>query len=590
MVSTFARVFSSLTRKPSTRFPQRLPLLNEISTSLSAFLSAHGQMAKKKALMRWYKRTPELTAFVNKVAADMTATFHFESVKEGDTGRNKILTANKFSQQIVLNKLMESQAVDMLVTGDGFGWVGKLDEKDIKDKIKEIVSENIFLEQKTRDSISKRVLREIKHTEGLADIDGIDEDILRPRKYRYVPSTTVEIIFDHFDILGYKHMVGVIPPIMFKPEEIVHYTLMNRDGKVAGFTPVESVIVQLELLRQMWQNLLSIHKNGGSPDKIIAIDNVQVSSPAFKRIEQQLLKYKQVEKKHGNMLFTGKIQVEDLQQLDQMQFKDSGLYITGLIAMQWGIPRSSIPFIIGGTNTKDDTGGNSERSYWTIIDKLQKTFAQTMNTQLWMPHFGVKLVFDNPFFQLDIQRQQAIQTKLNNIMQMDTVLSRMDKQVSDQKRLKLMGLTEKDTTEMKIEVDPMTGNTMNNQLPNTTKDSDDKKNMKKAKADEQASTIASRGKPTGFGKHWDNNADMEYKQIMNSNEELVDLRTFVKLYNQDKSYQGGMPPRIFLRQNEDFTTYKFKSSDFVYKVIIPTSELERNRIPIMNLGDNIFIL
>ena len=104
----------------------------------------------------------------------------------------------------------------------------------------------------------------------------------------------------------------------------------------------------------------AIHKNGGAPDKIFNLKNLSVSSPAYKRIEDQIAKYRLAENKHGNMLFTGDLAVVDLQQMDEMQFKDLGLYITGLIAMQWGIPRSSIPFIIGGTNTKDDTGGNAE--------------------------------------------------------------------------------------------------------------------------------------------------------------------------------------------------------------------------------------
>ena len=138
---------------------------------------------------------------------------------------------------------------------------------------------------------------------------------------------------------------------------------MDYDGKILGFTPVESVIVQLELLRQMWQNQLAVHKNGGGPDKAIVLKNEGPDSLSFERIADQLERYKIAENKHGNWLLTGDIDIIDWNNLNEMEFKDLGLYITGIIAMLWGIPRSAIPFIVGGTNTKSDVGGDSEKAY-----------------------------------------------------------------------------------------------------------------------------------------------------------------------------------------------------------------------------------
>ena len=402
-------------------------------------------------------------------------------------------------------------------------------------------------------------------------------------------STTVEVIHDEYDIDGYLQYTSLTNPEKFSTKELVRYTLMERDGKISGFTPVESVILQLELIRQMWQNMLSLHKNGGHPDKIISIENIRQNSPDFKRIEEQLLKYKQVETKHGHLLFTGKLQVEDLTQLDTMQFKDMGLYITGLVAMQWGIPRSSIPYIIGGTNTKDDTGGNSERGYWQVISNFQKTFADTMNTQLWIPYFGVKIVFDNPYFQLDIQRQNATQMKLNNVQLMDSILNREGLQIAKQKRLRLLDLSEEEVEEAKVPADVQ--NTLDQQpSKDEVEGTDGKRNAAKRKKDEQTASNNSAGKPTGFGKTWDAHAEIEFKQMIGQDVELIPLNMFVKLYNQDKSYHAGMPPRIFMRQNPEFTSLKFKSSDFIYMTRIPTDQMESNQILLMNLGDNIFIL
>lgn len=506
MPSLFARVFTSLESRgtQSSKAPH-LPLLNEFSTSLSGYLASNSQMQKKKALIRWYKSIPELTAMVNKVARDICAHMHFEAISPGGSGRNRILQANKFAAEVQLRKTIESQVVDALVTGEGFGWIGKISKVQIQSAAKSILSRSTFIETKEQSKIAEDLVKEIMETKveyGLpTDVLAIDEDILKPRKYRYIPSSTIEIIYDEYDVIEFRHSVAIYDPVIFKPDEIVHYTFMKRDGKVNGFSPVESIVVQLELLRQMWQNLMSIHKNGGSPDKVFSLEGVNPNSPAYERIKEQLMKYKLVENKHGNMLFTGKLTVTDLQQLDSMQFKDSGLYITGLIAMQWGIPRSSIPYIVGGTNTKDDTGGNSDRGYWETIGYMQQAFAEDINLQLFIPYFGVKLCFENAYVNLDVQRETAMQLKLNNVMAMETILSHSGKTLSDEKKMELLDLTDDDVKEAPLMLAGPGDSTLNAQVSKADQKPVGAQNQANAKRTEQTNTITSRGiSPTGVGK------------------------------------------------------------------------------------------
>ena len=62
--------------------------------------------------------------------------------------------------------------------------------------------------------------------------------------------------------------------------------------------------------------------------------------------------------------------------------------------MHWQIPRSKLPFILGGTNAKSDIGGEAEKGYWANVERKQDRLAEIYNTQLFIPRFGVKLVFD----------------------------------------------------------------------------------------------------------------------------------------------------------------------------------------------------
>jgi hypothetical protein len=582
MAAALSQVFRVLNNQPTNSISRRMPMINEITNTLTNYLSARGQIAKKKILMNWYKRIPELTALTNKVARDVVYKWHFESLDPTKVNKNKIMRANRFAQEIELNTLFHTQMVDMLVTGEGFGWKGKLSDKQVKEVINKVLKKEIFLEKKEKKEILDSIMREAKNFDGFSSRNFNDEDILRPRKYRNVPSTTIEIVFNQFDVLHYNHIVGIQNPIKFKPEEIIRYTLMEVDGKINGFTAVEAVLVQLELLRQMWQNQLSLHKNGGHPDKLFILENVRTNTNDYKRIEEQLLKYKLVENKHGNMLFTGKVNVEDLNQLDNMQFKDLGLYITGLVAMQWGIPKSSIPYIVEGQAKTEDKGGDSERNYWRNIDFAQTRYAETMNTQLWIPHFGVKIVFDSPFPQDDVTRQTARNMLLNNVLLENQLLATDEKQLASHVIMKKLGYVDTDLTKKKMELDPT--NSLNQQLPKGST-SEAETNRRAGKRNEQVARAQSQGTaPSGVGKEWNRDVELEYKQIQGSETMDVDFRMFIKLYGEDKMYSPGKPPRLFVRRSEDSTTIMYKSTDFSYRTKIKNSEI--NNILFLNLESN----
>jgi hypothetical protein len=368
---------------------------------------------------------------------------------------------------------------------------------------------------------------------------------------------------------------------------------MEIDGKPFGFTPVESIVVQLELLRLMWQNQISLHKNGGAPDKVFIAKDISVQSPAYKNILEQLQKYKMVENKHGNMLFTGNMDVLDLNQLDKMQFMDQGLYITGLIAMQWQIPRSSIPYILGNTNTKDDTGGNSEKGYWDTVELFQRFYAETMNAYLWIPYFGVKLVFDSVYVQHDIQVQNALMTKYNNILSLNSILSSSKKKLKVDAILKLTELNQEDIEDFEPELlQPQSAVGMDNRpSEQSLTKATGQENMSNAKREEQAQTNSGTGKPTGFGKEigleWDYDSLLEYKTISKKELQEVDVSTFIKIYSEDRNYQQGTPPRIFIKDSMGKLEAEFASSDFVYKTVLDESDV--NSIQFLNLqGANIY--
>ena len=582
MSSTFARLFQNVGTTYSSN-SKHIPMLNEISATLNNYYGSMTQIARKKRLMGWFKQIPELSALSTKFVRDIVSDFHFEPVKGFRT--NGVKKANLFVAQSNYKRIKYSRVLDRLITGEDFLWLGKLKKKQIKEHAIKFVKEKYGkLETKEAKAMSdilcKEVFNVIDTQHQIDNPEAIDEDIIKPRMIRHMASSTMQVIYDQYDLKNYVQDVGGKKE-PFSPDEVIRGTFFDVDGKVNGFSNVEGIIVQLELLRFMWQNMLSVQRNGGSMDKIYTLEDMKdVSSPAYKRIEEQLKSYKQLENKHGSMLFTGKVNVTELQQLDSMQFKDLGLYITGLVAMQWSIPRSSIPFIVGGTNTKDDTGGNSERGYWDTVEYCQKIDADIDNNELWIPYFGVRMVYDTKFIQKDVQVETAKQLKYNNIKLTNEMLRASGKQIKPDLLTKMVGLVPEDLEVYEEPVEEI-DSTLNNQVSKDDAKPVGEQNVSDKKRREQNSVIASRGAPpTGVGK--------ERKEFEGKMRKTVSFETFITVYNEDKAYHPGKAPRVFKTSNDLYTSFEFASSDFAYLAIVLNTDLEDRKVQLMSLSGNIY--
>jgi hypothetical protein len=107
------------------------------------------------------------------------------------------------------------------------------------------------------------------------------------------------------------------------------------------------------------------------------------------------------------------------------------------------------------------------------------------------------------YIQKDIQEQTAKQLMLNNVQLMEEILSRSKKKISTDKRIELLGISNEDIEEMSEEDMQRIqfSSTLNNQTSRTGGDTSGADvNIAQRKREEQGSTMASSGKPTGYGK------------------------------------------------------------------------------------------
>lgn len=530
----------------ANRARSKTPLLNEIliPSFNVAGLRSNTTFSKKKNLIANYKSIPELTALINKVANAANERYYFEPLEKKQSNRNRVLQADKFATNINLTSLNQSSFIDILSTGEAFDWIGKLS----KEQVDETVKEAVIRKGMPFNLLTKEFYMKANFGEAYTD-----EDILKPRKLRYVASSTVDTIHDGLDVVEYKQVVGT-SEVNYTPKEIIHFKFLEVDGKVNGFTPVVSILVQLELLHLMWQNQLALVRNGGKMDMIISIEDLDVSNPSFKRIEQEIRKYGVVQNRHGVLLLGGKVKTEEIKQLDNMQFESMGLYITGLIAMQWGIQRASLGLVNKDANTKDDSGGSSDRDFYRNLERFQDSYLHVFNTQFWIPYFSVKMCFDKAYKHDELLEVQTEQTRLNNMTFMNNLLAKSKKQLNPQYIMREMDIDEDDLEE--FQMDPMQEmqqqeSTFRQDLAkNKTMLSGEGQNNKNEKKKAEADNSKDKKGNSGYGKEVDR--------------ERLTYLNFVSKYKE-----SGEEDKVIYSQKDGLTRFCFKS----YETVIPTTEL-----------------
>lgn len=254
--------------------------------------------------------------------------------------------------------------------------------------------------------------------------------------------------------------------VVFKKDDIVHLRYMRVNGEVQGFSPAQALTAEITLLWMVKENMLSFMRNGGAPDKIFILPTEIAKSNNHKYLIETLRKYKSIQERHGNLVFTGDLKIEDLQGTPKdLEYKDLALYITSNIAFAYRIPVSRIPYLIGASASKGDSGGLSESGYWNSISMLQDSIEDTLNSQLF-EELGWAIRFPRKYKQDEVREAQRASQAADTVSKIQTILSRNGKQLTVEKTLALLELADEDIEDA-IMLLPDPGLTNQNMLNNS---------------------------------------------------------------------------------------------------------------------------
>lgn len=376
---------------------RNLPMLNSLFVERFSQFNPYDQDNNFKTYMKWARRSPQLMGFLSIISADMLGDGVIFKPIDKSSGRNRVMKAESFWETNRGVDTAEETIYDLLLNGIGYNWLGKFDEAQLKE----------FCEVAIRE-----VLPELKGDELELKADLMVKRIQRDspekiaKKLRHIAASTVSIHTDEHEVLNYIQRVGVNTKT-FSPDEILVFKLMPLDGKVFPFPPMEAILSEIYLLWLITQNYVSFFENGGKPDNVFILPKELANSKNHKYLIDTLTKYKKIQNKHGNMVFTGDLKIEKLMEIEhQMENKDLGLYLTSVLAMMYGIPVNRIPFLVGKAASGGDSGGLADTGYWRKISVWQSKLEMTYNQGLWIPHFGVRMQFKRGYLQDEVRETQ----------------------------------------------------------------------------------------------------------------------------------------------------------------------------------------
>lgn len=344
----------------------------------------------------YFKDSPEAIACINALIEDIMSNGWTLEGEKADVEK-----AEEFLEKNYARNQIRSMLYDAFVTGDGYVYMKKLNEREMKSRISGLCGP---LEMKSQ--FVNQVMMEIKQE---------DPDILSTKSFRYIPSSTVWINYNiNGDIIKYVQRVGS-QFRWFDTPDIMHFRLMDIDGKVYGYTPMQSILRELDILANVKDLAKYYFEKGGVPNYMFILKNETPDSATAKAFKKNLQLFANVQNKYKNMIVCGDVEAKELNKLNKdMEYRELARYITQVIVNVFGVPATRLPGLLMDSGMK---GALSSEGYYRKIEHWQQTLSDLLNYEL-LKGYNVKLKFNRTYRQDDIRESQANKVNADTALQL----------------------------------------------------------------------------------------------------------------------------------------------------------------------------
>jgi len=349
------------------------------------------------AVFQRIKNSPELVSIMQAVVDDVMGSGikRFNYVGRTDNadnpGARNIEDAKQFWMQ---NKeTIAEYLIDGMAFGDGYLYKKGLDEEQAEEKIKDYVSDNYEFEndeyeQKAAEIILKQSQDDIEGTEDL----------------QMVPASTVKHDIDDFGNI--ERYVQEVQGQEFDldPEKVVHHSYLSLNGQTYGFTPVSALFAELDMLANAKDYNGVRFDNAAVPNKVFRLPDDGPEGQNFEMVKKTVKKYRQLRNKHRDLVLTGNIEIDDLNDANDVEFKELIQLIQRILVMAWGVPPSRIGGVMGNDGATESA--MAQEGYNKRIKRLQDKHQTILNNEIFEPMFNVRIEFENPDIKSEIRRAE----------------------------------------------------------------------------------------------------------------------------------------------------------------------------------------
>ncbi len=350
-------------------------------------------------LMYWIKKTPECIGILRRISNDIVTPVSFTPIEsEKKLGRppanqqqEKIDKAVHFKQDNQFHTKELASVIDWAATGDSYIYKSINQDNEVKEIASKYYKEfNLDLKIETKEFL--------------------DEDYNGLSSIEIVPSTMTRIKHDQVKILKYvQKEKGVNQEREFSPEEIIHFKYMDIDGSVYGYSPMESSYTAIRTVNSIQDYGWYYFENGAKIDRVWIYKGTP-NKEYWDKFQENVAQYISNKKAHGHLFAAGAedIKSEKLNEItEEMEYRQLAIHSVGRLAFSFNMPADMLSSILG----KDikPTAGSSDvedAGYYRNIERAQEYRENLCNTQLWIPHFGVRMHYKRIFKQDQIRQIQ----------------------------------------------------------------------------------------------------------------------------------------------------------------------------------------
>ena len=353
------------------------------------------------AIINIIKNTPECIGILKRISTDIVTPITFTAVEQPKTaGRPRKKPAKtpeglarSFANKNLLKHKLLALVFDWAATGDFYLWKGRFKDNQIKELAKKHYKE-FGLEYKEIDT--KQFF---------------DEDPNKINSIEVVPASSMEIFHDGKKITEFKQWVRSRPgeKIPFKTDEIIHGKFIDINGSVYGFSPMISSFIAIKTINAIQDYNYYYFENGAKIDRAWKF----MGNPGVEYIEkfkEEIKEYISNRKAHGDIVLAGadKIETEALNEVSAiMEHRQLAIHSVGRLAFAFNMPADTLNSILG-TDIKSTSGSSDieDAGYNRNVERAQEYIEDLLNTQLFIPDFGVTMRFERQFRQDQIRQIQ----------------------------------------------------------------------------------------------------------------------------------------------------------------------------------------